>query len=86
MREQEARTLNNIINRIQNNPVNKDIAGRSYIKGAEIFEYPLQITMADYRRLCKLIKVPDTLSMTYEELRTYEQQALFYGMKYKGDK
>lgn len=68
MNERDRRILNDIINHIQRDYDNRINAAGTYMQNNEIHEPYLKISMTDYRRLCRLVEVLDTLSVPVDEM------------------
>lgn len=68
MNEREKQILHIIINHIQRDQDNRINALGTYIEGKDIVEPFLKLSMVDYRKLCRLANVLDTLTMNIEDI------------------
>lgn len=72
MNSKDMNKLNEIINHIQRDMENRiNACSNTYMKGTEIFEPYLRISMKDYRTLCRMANVLDTLSVEIEDMRVF---------------
>lgn len=69
MNERDSRILNEIINHIQRDLDNRlNAKNGTYMQGNTIHEPYLRLSMTDYRKLCRLINVMDTLTVDMEDM------------------